>query len=151
MSPSRTLQEKLQERKEQQISATLLEQDWVLSQAQYVGNAEIPSWIESRIREVLKATSIPDSRMPDNIPPKVFNEWVEELAQGCTLGDQVIVRTDMKFFPWLKCRIPESGWPSGARSAHGGDLYLVSTQHPVLLSIIEDEYDFLAFVRTPDR
>jgi hypothetical protein len=86
--------------------------------------------------------------MPRSVTARPRKRWtggIESFARDHGLGTHVLLRTGMRFFPWLGCPLPESGWAGPVREAPGGDLVLVAADGGALVVVFEEEYSYQGF------
>ncbi|WP_165988532.1 hypothetical protein [Streptomyces sp. YIM 98790] len=143
--PSDELRLRLQEARERKESEALPVRLSAVHCQGYRQAEEIPDWIPDRIRSFVKAGPDGDTRIPAGTPDEQVDRWIEEFARDHGLGGHVLLKTGMRSFPWLECRLPDDGWAAVLRSALGGDLFLASADRTVLVVVFEEEHEYLAF------
>ncbi|SFD79398.1 hypothetical protein [Streptomyces aidingensis] len=143
--PSDELRLKLQEARERKESEALPVRLSGVDCQGYRSAEEIPDWIPDRIRVFEKAGTAADARIAGDTPDEEVDRWIEGFAREHGLGGHVLLKTGMRLFPWMECRLPEEGWAAALRSALGGDLFLVSAGRSVLVVVFEEEHEHLAF------
>ncbi|WP_129838898.1 hypothetical protein [Streptomyces sp. RFCAC02] len=142
---SERLRRMLQEARERETAAALPDRLPGIRCGGYRQETDLPAWVATAIAGFIRTDSVPVATIGEDAGPERLADWIESFARDRGLGDHVLIGTGMRFFPWLECVLPGSGWATAVRAALGEDLFAVSADGTVLVAVLAEEYDYLGF------